>query len=316
MFNIVKGVAIGLGAVAPGLSGSVLLVIFGLYEKTLTAISTTVKAAVGFAIEFFKNIKNLKKLKGSENFKTIIENIKFLVPLFIGIAVGALLFSKLVDFLFTTVPMQTRFAFFGFIAGTVPLLFKEMKKEGFNRKYIFPIIISLAAGIGILILKLKVEGAEAAGEIVGEVSKDSNIFSSIILGFTVAASYIIPGVDSAAILSALGLYETWVGAIANITSSFHILIPAAVGLVIGVLVVSFTISKLIEKCYTLTYSCIFGLFLAIVPAVLIDKTCFEGFGMNGATVVSIVLMIVGFVLSLLFSNLEKLKDKKQTETEK
>ncbi len=315
MFNIIKGLVIGLGAVAPGLSGSVLLVIFGLYEKTLSAISTTVKSAVGFAGEFFKNIKSLKNLKKSENLKTIINNIKFLVPLFIGIAVGALLFSKLVDFLFATVPMPTRFAFFGFIAGTVPLLFKEMKKEEFNWKYIFPIAIAFAAGIGILILKLNVENAEMAGEITGEVSKDSNFFSSIILGFTVATSYIIPGVDSAAILSALGLYETWVGAIANITESFHILIPAAIGLVIGVLVVSFTISKLIEKCYTFTYSVIFGLFLAIVPAVLIDKSCFDSFGMNTMTVVSLVLMIVGFVLSLLFSNLEKLKDKKAKENE-
>ena len=35
MKNFFKGIVVGLGGVAPGLSGSVLMVIFGLYQKTI-----------------------------------------------------------------------------------------------------------------------------------------------------------------------------------------------------------------------------------------------------------------------------------------
>ena len=40
MKNYLKGIIIGIGGIAPGLSGSVLLVIFGLYQRTINAIGT------------------------------------------------------------------------------------------------------------------------------------------------------------------------------------------------------------------------------------------------------------------------------------
>ena len=38
MERFLKGIIVGIGGVAPGLSGSVLLIIFGLYRKTLDAL--------------------------------------------------------------------------------------------------------------------------------------------------------------------------------------------------------------------------------------------------------------------------------------
>ena len=43
MINFLKGIVVGVGGIAPGLSGSVLLVIFRLYEKTVNAIGTIFK---------------------------------------------------------------------------------------------------------------------------------------------------------------------------------------------------------------------------------------------------------------------------------
>ena len=40
MKTLLKGIIVGIGGIAPGLSGSVLLVILGLYQKALNAIST------------------------------------------------------------------------------------------------------------------------------------------------------------------------------------------------------------------------------------------------------------------------------------
>lgn len=133
---------------------------------------------------------------------------------------------------------------------------------------------------------------------------DPNLLQSMLLGLAVAGSYIIPGVDSAVILSSLGLYETYVGALADL--NFRILIPAAVGLGIGVLLFSFIINQLIKRFYTGTFSIIFGLFLSIIPNVLYaeEGTLCVPAG-TGQWVLCIVLVVVGFAFSMFFGNLDK-----------
>ncbi len=265
MINFLKGIMVGLGAIAPGLSGSVLLVIFGLYQKTITAIST-----------IFKDLKN---------------NLKFLVPLAAGIGVGIILFSRLVDYLLITFEMQTRFAFLGMIVGAIPLFYQEVRKQGYAKKYYILVILAFVGGTVLFNFN---KG------LFPEVT-DPSLPQSVLLGIAVAASYIVPGLDSAAILSALGLYDLWVHSLA--TLNFSILLPALVGAAGGVLVVSFIMDKLIARFYTVTFSVIFGLFLSIVPAVINDSCVL---GWNLRTAVSILCLIVGFVFSLLFSNWEKL----------
>ena len=124
------------------------------------------------------------------------------------------------------------------------------------------------------------------------VITNPNLLQSVLLGVAVAGSSIVPGVDSAVILSTLGLYELYVSSLANFNLS--ILIPAGVGLVIGVLVISFLMNKLLSKFYTITFSIIFGLFLSIIPNVL-NSSCVLGF--NVASVISIIIMIIGFAFS-------------------
>ncbi len=266
MSRFFKGIVIGLGAIAPGLSGSILLVIFGLYEKTIAAIST-----------LFQNFK---------------KNLKFLLPLGFGILLGIILFSKLIDWLLGTWEMQTRFAFLGFILGSIPLFYQEVRKKGFHRKYYLWILGAFLAGVTLFNLNR---------DLFPQVT-NPNLLQSALLGLVVAASYIVPGVDSAAVLSALGLYELWLRSLAAL--DFGVLIPAAGGVVVGVVCVSFLINKLIQKCYTLTFSIIFGLFLSVVPSVL-NESCVPALDVR--TAVSFAVLIAGFVLSLLFGRMERKK---------
>ena len=244
MQNFFKGIIAGIGGIAPGLSGSVLLVILGLYQKTVSAIGT-----------LFKNFK---------------ENVKFLFPLFLGFGVGVLLFSKVIDFFLNNFEMYTRFAFLGLVIGTVPLFYKEVKKEGFSPKYYIVIAISAIIGFSVFFLNKN----------LFPVITDPNLFQSVLLGVAVAGSSIVPGVDSAVILSSLGLYELYVGSLASF--DLPILIPAGFGLVIGAFIISFVMNKLIKRFYTATFSIIFGLFLSIIPNVL-NSSCVIGF--NAQTVI-------------------------------
>ena len=110
-----KGIVVGLGGIAPGLSGSVLLIIFGLYRRTLDALG------------------NL--------FRDFWKNLRFLLPLVAGMVLGVLMFSKLIDFLLVQFEMPTRFCFLGLILGTLPMVWQEVKKEGISPKYIFPLTL-------------------------------------------------------------------------------------------------------------------------------------------------------------------------------
>ena len=185
--------------------------------------------------------------------------------------------------------MYTRFTFLGLVLGTIPLFYKEVKKEGFNKKYYIVMLISAIAGIALFSLNKD----------LFPVITDPNLFQSVLLGFAVAGSSIVPGVDSAVILSTLGLYELYVGSIADFNLS--ILIPAAFGLGIGVLVISFLMNKLLSKFYTVTFSIIFGLFLSIIPNVL-NSSCVLGF--NLSSVIAIILVIIGFIFSYFLGDIK------------
>jgi len=262
MKNFFKGILVGIGGVSPGLSGSVMMVIFGIYEKTIESIGT-----------FFKNPK---------------KNFVYLFPLLAGMGIGVLSFGKIVNFLLNHFEMYTRFAFLGLVLGTLPLFYKEIKKNGFEKKYYLIIIIAFIFGSNLLYY----------GGISQLVSL--NISQSIMLGFIIAASTIIPGVDSAVILSSLGLYEIFVCSVANF--NLTILLPALVGVGFGVLIFSFIMNKLIKKFYTITYSIIFGLFLSIIPSVI------EGgysLGFNFDSLLSIILVVLGFFVSFFMGSIKK-----------
>lgn len=275
MINFLKGIVVGIGGIAPGLSGSVLLVILGLYQKTINAIGT-----------IFKDFK---------------KNVIFLVPLFLGFGVGVILFSKVVDFLLGNFEMYTRFAFLGLVLGTIPLFYKKVKKEGFNKKYYLVMLISAILGFALFYFN---KG-------LFPTITEPNLIQSILLGVAVAGSSIIPGVDSAVILSTLGLYELYVSSLANFNLS--ILIPAGIGLGIGVLVISFLISKLLKKFYTLTFSIIFGLFISIIPNVL-NSSCV--LGTNIESVIAILILIIGFIFSYFLGDIKGNLAKIKAVTEK
>ena len=62
LFNFVKGIFIGAGAILPGISSGVLCIIFGIYEKLIDSI-----------LGFFKDIK---KFSGRE-YAELVDSVYF-----------------------------------------------------------------------------------------------------------------------------------------------------------------------------------------------------------------------------------------------
>ena len=262
MDRFFKGIIVGLGGVAPGLSGSVLLIIFGLYRKTLDAL--------GSLLTDFR------------------KHLRFLLPLVAGMFLGVLLFSKVIDFFLTGFEMPTRFCFLGLILGTLPMVWQEVKKEGFSRKYYGVIALAALAGTWFFTVN-----PNAFPQIT-----DPTLLQKLLLGVAVAATAIIPGVDPAVFLSTLGLYEMYVSALANLELS--VLIPMVGGLAAGAVLISFTMSWLFRRFYTASFSVIFGIFLSMIPNML-TETCVLGW--NGSSAVSILVLILGFLVSWFLGDL-------------
>lgn len=262
MDRFFKGIIVGLGGVAPGLSGSVLLIIFGLYQKTLDALGSLLK-------DFRKNLG-------------------FLLPLVAGMFLGVLLFSKAIDFFLNHYEMPTRFCFLGLILGTLPMVWQEVKKEGFSRKYYGVIILAALAGTWFFTVN-----PNAFPQVT-----DPNLLQKLLLGVAVAATAIIPGVDPAVFLSTLGLYEMYVSALANVDLS--ILVPMVGGLAVGAVAISFTMSLLFQRFYTASFSVIFGIFLSMIPNMLTEN-CLLGW--NGPSAVSLVVLILGILISWFLGDL-------------
>lgn len=262
--NFLKGIVVGIGGVAPGLSGSVLLVVLGLYERVISAIGN-----------LFKDFK---------------KNILFLLPLLLGMGVGFLMFSYTASFLLDHYAFYTRYAFLGLILGTVPLFYREVRKNGFRKRY-YPVIVA-AAAVGFLVFVLN-------RDMIPKVEQPQ-WWQSILFGIAAAGSFIIPGVDSAAILSACNIYELMLNAVSSF--DFPILLPAGVGLAIGVLGISALMNLLIKYAYTGTFSVIFGLFIAIIPTVIMEPACAITSIPQG--LLALLFAEMGMLVSLYFSDIK------------
>ena len=264
MVNFVKGIVAGFGGIAPGLSGTVLLILMGLYRPVLDALGSL--------------------------FTDFRKKIRFLLPVVGGMILGVLAFSRVIDFCLENWEMPTRFCFLGLILGTVPLLWKEVGKNGLKWGH-WGLI---AAGILLGIFLFAFDGSG-----VKQILRP-NFLQSVGLGVAVAASSIIPGVDPTAFLSSLGLYEAYIRALGEL--ELVILAPLTLGLAAGAVLISKGMSWLLNRFYTPAYCIIFGTFLTMIPSVLGVQ---PGFGRNGETVLSLALAVIGFFVSLLLGRLEK-----------
>lgn len=227
--DIIKGIAIGAGAILPGISSGVICVIFGIYETLLNCV-----------LNFFKNVK---------------ENFKILFPIILGILGGVLLFGNILKFIFYAYPIQTKFIFIGLILGNIPALIKKAcLKQTFKLRYLIYLITTFAIGISLVILENNINTSFSASEY-------SYLFL-IMSGFLMSAGVIIPGISSTLILMLLGVYDAYLVSISSLY--FPLLIPMGLGLVLGSILCMKFIKILLDKFYIQTFFSIIGFTLGSI----------------------------------------------------
>lgn len=229
LLDFIKGIAIGAGAILPGISSGVICIIFGLYETLLNCI-----------LNFFRNIKH---------------NFKILFPIATGIFCGAILFGNILKFLFYAYPLQTNFTFIGLILGSIPSLFKQVsQKQNLRISNFVYLFLSLAIGIFFVYLEntLKITSS----------STEYSFLFLVLSGLLMSAGVIIPGISSTLILMLLGIYNSYLTAVSTLYLPF--LFPLAIGLFIGSIFCMKLTKFLLDKFHTQTFFSIIGFTLGSI----------------------------------------------------
>lgn len=223
-----SGFLLGLAMVVPGVSGGVLAMALGLYEPIVGAIA-----------------RPLENWRG---------HLRFFLPLGLGAGACVLFLSRALQFLITRYPLPTVYFFFGLVLAGLPSVFRLANAQGFGLSH----GLSLIAGTCLLLV---VSGLPAAS---GQLWESLGLFAYVLKGAIVGAALVVPGLSVSMLLLALGLYEELLGAVARL--DLAILLPAALGFVPGLVLLSKAMNWFFERRFGQIYYAILGLMLGSLGA--------------------------------------------------
>lgn len=271
LVRLLKGVAVGIGFILPGLSGGVLAVIFRIYDPM---------------IRFLANMRH-----------RFWDNVRYFIPVAIGGAVGVVLFSVVVAAAFGRYEAAFVCLFIGFVIGTFPSLWRQAGRQGRAGRHWLILAVSGLAIFGIMLL-----GGRATLEVAPSIPV---WFGS---GALIGLGVIVPGMSPSNFLIYFGLYDKMAEGIKDFDLS--VAIPLFVGLVVCVLLFARAANWAFDSHYAGMYHFILGLVagssLAIFPTVVFTADAVEVSGLSLPVFLAFcaVMLVAGVVASWLFSRVE------------
>ena len=263
--DVLRGIAIGVANIIPGVSGGTMMVSMGIYVDVISAVT--------------------------EMPKHFLKSVKFLLPYAVGMLCGIGGLSFVIGYFFQEFPFETAMLFIGLIFGGVPLLLPKVmgKRVSFSEGLLFLLFFGL-----VVWMQFWKQGAD--------VSLEPGIQSSIslfLVGTVAAATMVIPGVSGSMLLMSLGYYTPVINRISGFLAALPalkweelfscaaVLIPFGIGVVLGIFLVSKLVEYLLKKQERRTYFAIMGLVISSPIAVL-----------SGMNIVSIGLgqLLLGILL--------------------
>lgn len=267
--DILRGIAIGIANIIPGVSGGTMMVSMGIYDDVIHAVTG-----------LFRHMK---------------ESIRLLLPYAIGMGVGIVGLSFMIGYLFENYPLQTAMLFIGLILGGLPLILPKVRGK---RPSAAEILILIAFFALIVWMEFWGEGTTRVLD-----TEPQTMLILFLVGALAAATMVIPGVSGSMMLMALGFYTPIIDHInafivALVTLDFGtvwycmgILVPFGLGVLLGIFLIAKLVEYLLSKHERMTYFAILGLVLSSPIAVL------SGIGIGtvsvGALLVGIVMFAVG-----------------------
>ncbi len=221
---MLKGAAMGVAEVIPGVSGGTLAFITGIYERLLTSIGS-------INLNLFK----IYKVNGIKAVWHKIDGL-FLVKLLVGMAIGFLVGLKLVVQLLETHPIHIWSFFFGLILASIPLVGKQVKK--------WSVLEMVLLVLGAVLVYWVTIAAPSQGS--------DDLFIVFLAGVVGVSALMLPGLSGSFILLLMGMYTIIMPAIDEFTGNPFgpetlTIVAFGSGMIFGLLtfskVLSFTFKK-------------------------------------------------------------------------
>jgi len=236
--RLVKGILAGIGAITPGLSGGVLMVVFGIYEPL---------------VRWLADIR-----------KKFLPNLRFFLPVGIGGVIGVVAFSAVIDYAFSHFAAQFTWLFIGFIAGTIPSLLKTAGGEG-RKNWHWLLLALFAVGIYVLMTWMKT---------IRSVTMAPSVWGWLLSGALTGFGLVVPGMSPSNFLLYLGLYQPMANGIKNL--DLGVILPLILGVVLVIFVFARLVSWLFRKHHALMYHIIIGIVIGSTAAIIPSGV--KGFG--------------------------------------
>ncbi|HDR04227.1 MAG TPA: DUF368 domain-containing protein [Candidatus Marinimicrobia bacterium] len=224
-----KGAALGIANVIPGVSGGTIALITGVFERLIQALKSFNIQAVRLLIkgEFLAFARHT--------------DLQFLFVLFFGAGLAIVSIARLFEFLFAVYPTYIWSFFLGLILASLYFVGKMVSRWNLSA------IISLFVGLSVA----------AAITLMNPASENSHPLYLFFCGVGGICSMILPGLSGSYILVLMGNYKLIViEAINNLR--IDILGPVALGAIIGLLSFAHLLSWLMKRFYSETIALLTG----------------------------------------------------------
>lgn len=264
-----KGFFIGIANIIPGVSGGTIAIILGIYEELIDRVSN-----------LFKDFK---------------ENLKFIIPIFIGVILSIVIMSGVIKYSYNSFPLPTMMFFVGLVLGGIPMLVNNViGKEDSKKKSNYLIFLITFALVMFM----------ALAELIFKTGKVIDFSSMSIIGYLLllvvgviaAGTMVIPGISGSLVLMLLGYYYPIIDSIhelvhfENIFSNILVLGLFGVGVLIGIVVISKILEYLFKKYSTKTYFGVLGFVCASVFAIPLSTILDKGELLMNTPLVVVSLM--------------------------
>jgi len=223
-----KGCAMGMADVVPGVSGGTIAFISGIYEELLDSIRSVDASALRLLLRF----------RLAEFWRHI--NGRFLLPVLLGIAVAIFSLARLMTYLLTNHPIAIWSFFFGLIVASALLVARQIGRWDWRTVLAFAV------------------GAAAAWWItVATPAETPDDWWFVMLSGAIAiCAMILPGISGAFILLLLGKYQYIMHAVGEF--DIPVIAVFVIGAAAGIISFSHLLSWLLKHWHDVTVAVLMG----------------------------------------------------------
>ncbi len=277
LLDFLRGIMIGVAFIIPGFSGGSVAVLLGIYEKLIGAIS-----------DIFKSFK--------KSFLTLL-------PIGLGMVVGAVALLFPLGWAIEKFPIPTVSLFVGLALGGIPSMTDKIKgkpRPVHFVSFLIPLIFALSLSFLPVASDVNLLALNPLGYVI-----------LVLVGAIGSVALVVPGISGSMLLLILGYYNPVVNLVTDhllmgrdVPKSILVVGCLGVGIVCGFFAISNLMKWLISKYQKGTYIAIIGFIIGSVPAIYVSTVKEAGLTLTTLPssvwywIASFLLLVLGILISL------------------